>query len=599
MFGELERLHDDGAAASPRSPRSAARSPSATAANLVVIDPIDGSLNARRTLPSFALSVAVATGPSMADVELGYVWDFGADEEFVAEHGARRPARRRGAARPRPGYGLEVVGLEATKPELIAPIVAGLEGKAYRLRGIGSLALTVSYVAAGRLDGMLSGRPSRSVDVAAAQLIAREAGASVEFVDVGLERGPPRPRRQVRDRRRARRGDARHAARDPARGRARRDRRTSRWSTGAWPSAPPPTLIAGLPRMPGGDPPPTRRRTSRPRSRRPASERSAPRPPTRASGDVESPPAPELIERREWARTALASLSEAARPVEARVAAELDLPGPLGGPRPPRRRAPAIGIEAGLAAGYAAKRVLGQYDVALFGAERPAASAVRGREPGGRPGAALERRPRALPALGRAARVHARDPVRARRLARAAPARARLAADRRRGARASTRPRSGASAAGSCASRGRVVARGAARRARPDALRPDAPWRDARPAPGDDVGRSRGTPSTSWTPRAAELGPDLGRASPAARGPPRAARRALGDLLARLLGLELKLRQYRLGKAFCDGVVDEAGPEALRLVWRSPEDLPDLDELEAPASAGSSRVAVHRVASRL
>ena len=33
---------------------------------------------------------------------------------------------------------------------------------------------------------MLSGRPSRSVDVAAAQLIAREAGASVEFVDVGL-----------------------------------------------------------------------------------------------------------------------------------------------------------------------------------------------------------------------------------------------------------------------------------------------------------------------------------------------------------------------------------------------------------------------------
>ena len=46
--------------------------------------------------------------------------------------------------------------------------------------------MTICYVAAGRLDGMLSGRPVRSVDVAAAQLIAREAGASVEFVDVGL-----------------------------------------------------------------------------------------------------------------------------------------------------------------------------------------------------------------------------------------------------------------------------------------------------------------------------------------------------------------------------------------------------------------------------
>ena len=58
-----------------------------------------------------------------------------------------------------PGYGLEVVGLEATKPELIAPIVAGLEGKAYRLRAIGSLAITLCYVAAGRFDGMLSGAP--------------------------------------------------------------------------------------------------------------------------------------------------------------------------------------------------------------------------------------------------------------------------------------------------------------------------------------------------------------------------------------------------------------------------------------------------------
>ena len=152
----------------------------------MVIDPIDGSLNARRTLPSFALSVAVATGPSMADVELAYVWDFGADEEFVALHGGGARLDGEELLARGPGYGLEVVGLEATKPELIAPIVAGLEGKAYRLRGIGSLALSVCYVAAGRFDGMLSGRPSRSVDVAAAQLIAREAGASVEFVDVGL-----------------------------------------------------------------------------------------------------------------------------------------------------------------------------------------------------------------------------------------------------------------------------------------------------------------------------------------------------------------------------------------------------------------------------
>jgi myo-inositol-1(or 4)-monophosphatase len=185
VFGELERLHDAGGRFTAVS-EERGEVAFGGGEGLVVIDPIDGSLNARRTLPSFALSVAVATGPSMADVELAYVWDFGADEEFVALHGGGARLDGEELLARGPGYGLEVVGLEATKPELIAPIVAGLEGKAYRLRGIGSLALSVCYVAAGRFDGMLSGRPSRSVDVAAAQLIAREAGASVEFVDVGL-----------------------------------------------------------------------------------------------------------------------------------------------------------------------------------------------------------------------------------------------------------------------------------------------------------------------------------------------------------------------------------------------------------------------------
>jgi myo-inositol-1(or 4)-monophosphatase len=181
-FHELERLHGDGAEFTAISEeRGEVVFGDPAAPTRVVIDPIDGSLNARRTIPSFALSVAVASGSSMADVEFGFVHDFGADEEFVAEH--HRGAQLNGEellARG-PGYGLELVGVEATKPALIAPIVEGLVDKAYRLRAIGSLAITVCWVAAGRLDGMLSARPTRSVDSAAAQLIAREAGAVVKF----------------------------------------------------------------------------------------------------------------------------------------------------------------------------------------------------------------------------------------------------------------------------------------------------------------------------------------------------------------------------------------------------------------------------------
>jgi myo-inositol-1(or 4)-monophosphatase len=51
---------------------------------------------------------------------------------------------------------------------------------------IGSIAITAAYVAAGRLDGMLSLRPCRSVDAAAAQLIVREAGGAVAFGELAL-----------------------------------------------------------------------------------------------------------------------------------------------------------------------------------------------------------------------------------------------------------------------------------------------------------------------------------------------------------------------------------------------------------------------------
>ncbi len=56
----------------------------------------------------------------------------------------------------------------------------------------------------------------------------------------------------------------------------------------------------------------------------------------------------------------------------------------------------------------------------------------------------------------------------------------------------------------------------------------------------------------------------------------------LSRLLARLLGMDLKLRQYEQGKRFCDAIVNEAGVEALHHVFSSPEALPTLAELDDP-----------------
>lgn len=63
----------------------------------------------------------------------------------------------------------------------------------------------------------------------------------------------------------------------------------------------------------------------------------------------------------------------------------------------------------------------------------------------------------------------------------------------------------------------------------------------------------------------------------------RASRSAPERILGRLFGMDLKLRQYELGKSFCDAVVAEGGIAALSMAWAAPEALPTLPELERPA----------------
>jgi len=147
----------------------------------VVIDPVDGSLNAKRGLPFACVSIAVASGETMEDVEVGYVAELDPPLDWWAIRGEGAFGAGRRLPRLEPGP-LELLGLETAHPRLlpdVAETISSLEAK--RVRALGSVAATLCLVAAGRLDAMLSLRAVRSVDAAAGQLIVREAGGVVAF----------------------------------------------------------------------------------------------------------------------------------------------------------------------------------------------------------------------------------------------------------------------------------------------------------------------------------------------------------------------------------------------------------------------------------
>ena len=149
----------------------------------IVIDPIDGSLNAKRGVPFFSVSIAVASGSTMGDVEFGFVHDLGTEEEWTATRG--EGARLNGLLLdgPPPKERIEILSFEATRTASVAEKAAAVVDLAYRLRIMGSLALSLCHLAAGRVDAVCSLKPARSVDIAAAQLLVRERGLAIDLPD--------------------------------------------------------------------------------------------------------------------------------------------------------------------------------------------------------------------------------------------------------------------------------------------------------------------------------------------------------------------------------------------------------------------------------
>ncbi len=147
----------------------------------IVVDPIDGSLNAKRGIPFFAVSIAVAESETMDDVVFGYVYDFGSSEEWVGERGGGVRLNDAPLDGTRPKEEIEILSFEATLTSSVSEKAAAMVGLAYRLRVMGSLALSLCHLAAGRVDAVCSLKPARAVDIAAAQLLVREQGLAIEL----------------------------------------------------------------------------------------------------------------------------------------------------------------------------------------------------------------------------------------------------------------------------------------------------------------------------------------------------------------------------------------------------------------------------------
>lgn len=146
-----------------------------------LVDPLDGTINYASGIPFWCISVALA---SDGEVCVGVIHDPLRAETFAAiagrgawlepNHEPCRPRRLHDTADA-------VVAADAGDPDHPAGArrVDLLRSQVRAVRTLGSTALSLAYVAAGRLDGVFQASGLGAVDVAAGGLIAREASVRV------------------------------------------------------------------------------------------------------------------------------------------------------------------------------------------------------------------------------------------------------------------------------------------------------------------------------------------------------------------------------------------------------------------------------------
>jgi myo-inositol-1(or 4)-monophosphatase len=165
---------------------------------IVLVDPIDGSNNAKTGIPFFSTSIALLKGDKLSDLAVAYVVNLAAGDEFTAirGQGAYKNGKR---IRTSANEGITIVAYEASSPATDIPRILPLIKQARRTRCFGSTALDLSYLASGALSVFATATASRAFDYAAGMLILEEAdgvitdleGTTLDHIVVGLTRTVP------------------------------------------------------------------------------------------------------------------------------------------------------------------------------------------------------------------------------------------------------------------------------------------------------------------------------------------------------------------------------------------------------------------------
>ena len=154
---------------------------------VLVIDPIDGSNNAVRGIPYCSVSIAYAIGKKMTDIKKAVVLNLNTKDIYWAERGKGAYLNEKL---------IHVSDLDLSQQcffELNLPLgdlMKNLENLTplirnfFRIRILGSSALTLCLVASGSMEAFINLRISnRLVDVAAGMLILEEAGGRFFSID--------------------------------------------------------------------------------------------------------------------------------------------------------------------------------------------------------------------------------------------------------------------------------------------------------------------------------------------------------------------------------------------------------------------------------